>query len=299
MLALKEQLNRKEFQLEKLTVVKQSLETWNADLRQKLAEVQNKVFSPSFESRQMSEGVVARRHFGTEATPSIRMPASNSPDSPTSRSLSMIQDAHAHSLSLALDEPEDSDLSETLLEEVKQLNMLKPGELICKRVVYDGIMWILIDSGERKYRWASDQQRAESESVQSLIAEIESKDKELGDLKCVHRMLDDIETLVQPYITPGDHLTIAVSKLLQEYEQMKRSQKPPDSYPSPPGGGGFSTPEISGVSRGLGGSQPIPVQSSETDYIVSEWPVRRLEEKFPYSHLNDLIGKLLRYLPIL
>jgi hypothetical protein len=149
------------------------------------------------------------------------------------------------------------------------------------------VTWLLVEAEHKRYRWINDIDEYQGDSVQSLLADIEEKEKELETLQVLVRRLEDVETLFEPYLAQGEELVIAVSKLLQDYEQMKRVT------------GLLTSPDASIQSKNCGLMQPLPVQSSETDHISSDWPRRSSDDKFPYSHLKNLIAALLRFLPIL
>ena len=212
-------------------------------------------------------------------------PRSQGSKSPESRSLSHILDSDLRSISLSEQGNSDSDISNTLQEEINQLNRLRPGEALCKRVTHEGVTWLLVEAEHKRYRWINDLDEYQGDSVQSLLADIDEKEKELEALQVLVRRLEDVETLFEPYLAQGEELVIAVSKLLQDYEQMKRVT------------GLLTSPDASIQSKNCGLMQPV--QSSETDHISSDWPRRSSDDKFPYSHLKNLIAALLRFLPIL
>lgn len=226
----------------------------------------------------------------TETSHSLKLrsgPRSQGSKSPESRSLSHILDSDLRSISLSEQGNSDSDISNTLQEEINQLNRLRPGEALCKRVTHEGVTWLLVEAEHKRYRWINDLDEYQGDSVQSLLADIDEKEKELEALQVLVRRLEDVETLFEPYLAQGEELVIAVSKLLQDYEQMKRIT------------GLLTSPDASIQSKHCGLMQPLPVQSSETDHISSDWPRRSSDDKFPYSHLKNLIAALLRFLPIL
>lgn len=224
----------------------------------------------------------------TETSQGLKLrsgPRSQGSKSPESRSLSHILDSDLRSISLSDPGSYDSDLSNTLQEEIHQLNRLQPGEVLCKRVTYEGVTWLLVSAEGRGYHWVSDSPDYQGDSVQSLLADIDTKEKEIQALGEMVRRLEDVEVLFEPYVGQGEELVIAVSKLLQDYEQIKRVTSL------------LMSPEASLQSKNM---LPLPIQSCETDYMSTDWPRRRpSDDKFPYSHLKNLIATLLHFLPIL
>ena len=277
---LKESLNKKEFDLEKLAVIRRSLESRNSELQGKLALLQ---YTSSLEKegeKRLREG-----YSGHVQTETSLQPREKTDSEAEMHPMGRILDSDLRSISLEEQDSGESELSRTLQEEVNQLNRLKPGEVLCKRVVWEGVTWLLVSAG-RRYRWIKDGDEFPDDSVQSLLAEIEETEGELEKLRILVRRLEDIEALFEPYMSQGEELVLAVSKLLQDYEQMKRTMT-------------AVSPEGSLQSKNCGLSQPVPVQSGETDYLPSEYARHSACNKLPYSHLKDLIGLLLRSIPIL